>query len=256
MENENKNNRPDNNQDNFGLPEGYFKKSAGSILNKIEWEEEHRDYSNLVRLKGEAGFSVPENYFFKKEVQLEQLSLTKLSAIKKENGFLIPENYFEQTKQQLESNLEEGFETLPEYSLLNAIKKQNHFTVSENYFTENSQRLNELLKEKKPVKIIQLSLKRVSYALAALLLVVLGVWIYSFYFAPIEIKDCGTIACVDRIDLVKTKNLENLENDELYELVNPKDLEKKLESTKETKPAAKKDTNFKDVSTDDLLDEI
>jgi hypothetical protein len=57
------NNENNGGPNNFGLPEDYFKKSAGSIMNKIEWLEEHKAYPNLTGLKKESGFVVPALYF-------------------------------------------------------------------------------------------------------------------------------------------------------------------------------------------------
>jgi len=90
-----------------------------------------------------------------------------------------------------------------------------------------------------------------------MLLVVISVWIYNYYFKPVEVNDCGTIACVDRMDLVKTKNLEALDNEELYELVNPAELEKNLNSGRDKKtPTISPDSGLKDIPTEELLDEI
>jgi hypothetical protein len=87
--------------------------------------------------------------------------------------------------------------------------------------------------------------------------VVLGIWLYNFYFTPVAVKDCGTMACVDKIDLLKVKHLEGLDNDELYELVNSKKLEQKLEK-KPNKNSEKQDSvnELDERVTDALLEEI
>jgi hypothetical protein len=239
----------------FGLPEGYFQKSAGSIFNKIEWQEEHKDFPNLVRVKDLKTFSVPENYFADTELRLELTAYDKLRSIQKNSGFNVPVNYFEEAKDRSTFGISGDVESLP--AKLTGFKKQNNFEVSAGYFEKNALKLNELLGNKKPARVINLFSKKVGYAMAAMLLVVFGFWTYDYYFTPVAIQDCGTIACVDKIDLVKTKNLENLDNEELYELVNPTELEKKLDK-KESSEGGKKatDSSLKDLSTEDLLDEI
>jgi len=244
---------------NFGLPDGYFKKSADSIFNKIEWIEEHKPYKRLTELKekNNSGFIVPENYFDNLERKLELIAYPKLSTVKKQSGFIVPDNYFEdQEINELAKTLKDGNERAS-FKNLAAIKKENPFAVEDNYFTESAERITSALTTK-PVKVIKLFGAKTWYsAAAAIVAVTIGIWIYNQYFKVSNTEDCGTLACVDKVDLVKTKNLENLESDELYELVDTKKLEEKLE-VKSNRGAEKKeaDTSLKNVDTEDLLDEI
>jgi hypothetical protein len=243
---------------NFGLPGNYFQKSAYSILNKIEWQEEHKDFPKLNTHKNKNGFIVPASYFSKNELQLELMQYPNLISLKNVNAFRVPENYFEgRETAELSKVLNESANDLQSFHILGSIKKENNFTVSQDYFSKNGLRLINLLEPGKRARVIHLFSRRIGYAVAAMLLIAIGIWIYNFYFAPVQMKDCGTIACVDKQDLVKTKNLESLDNEELYELVNPKELEKKLE-IKEDKNVKKdlKDSSLKSIPTDDLLDEI
>ena len=242
---------------NFGLPDGYFQKSTNSIFNKIEWEEENKNFPNLVGLKNEKIFTVPEHYFSRKEQELESIGFATLSSIKKLNPFKVPDTYFEQSEiDELARVLNEDYE-FSFKAKLGTIKREDNFRVDENYFSESKTHLIALLTEKQPTKIIGLFSKKTMYAVAALLFVALGFWTYSFYFRPVETLDCGTMACIDKVDLVKTKNLESLDNDELYELVNSKELEKKLDDKKlNKKKKSDVDSSLKNISTDDLLDEI
>jgi hypothetical protein len=244
--------------ENFGLPEGYFQKSTQSIFNKIEWQEEHKNCPSLLSLKGKTGFIVPENYFIKSEVKLELIEYKELSAAKEGKGFVVPENYFRNNLLILQKMLVGEANELQTVDRLSSIQKRNNFSVETDYFSKSESRLKTLLTEgNKPARVISLFTRRVIYSAAAVLIIALGLWIYNFYFIPVAVKDCGTIACVDKQDLVKMKNLENLDNDELYELVDPQKLEKKLEKQK-TNDKNKKgtDSSLKQLSTEDLLDEI
>lgn len=258
MKDENENNQTNKESGNFGLPEGYFEKSANSIFNKIEWRDEHKEFPKLLEVKNTNGFIVPENYFSKNEQRLELIQYPILNSIQNKSAFVVPENYFEEAETcELAIVLKEEEDELTGFEKLRSLKKQNSFSISENYFSEQENRLLQILQKPEQVKVISLFSKRIAYAVAALFVVVMGVWIYNFYFTPIQVQDCGTIACVDKQDLVKTKNLERLDDDQLYELVDPSVLEKKLKNS-ETKKNNKEDqdSSLNNISTDELLDDI
>ncbi|MEO6303179.1 MAG: hypothetical protein ABIP51_08400 [Bacteroidia bacterium] len=262
----NENNDLNKDPNSFGLPRGYFQNSANSITNKIEWIEEHKIYSNLSSLKKESGFVIPEKYFSETENKLELIDYPTLLAINKINGFKTPVNYFEELATIHQFNLLSDNENESYgFEKLNAVSKQNNFKVDGNYFANVEEKITvALLAEKKEAKVVKLFSEKIWYAAAAVLTITLGLWVYSEYFKVAEIKDCGTLACVDKFDLVKAKNLESLDNDQLYELVDTKKLEEKLENKTKEKTEIKKDTSnkkdtdtsLKNVSTEDLLDEI
>jgi hypothetical protein len=238
LENEKKHNQTKKESENFGLPDGYFQKSANSINNKIEWQEEHVEFKKLVSLKNSPCFEVPQHYFSKNEQQLELSDYPVLKSLGNKSGFDVPNNYFENSDSDSRILL---LQNAPSFEKLEALKKQTHFSVPQNYFNDKEKNLNQLLEPKK-AKVISLFTKRIRFAAAALLLVVLSVWFF---------------ACLDRQDLVKTKNLERLNDDELYDLVDPAALEQKLENTK-TKQTKENftDSSLNDISVEDLLDNI
>jgi hypothetical protein len=258
MDKNNENNHLNSEPDNFGLPQGYFQNSANSIVNKIEWVEEHKNFPALEKLKKQSGFIIPNDYFVNNENKLELIEFPKLSALNKINAFKTPANYFNELeeKQFVHFFNENDLEILGEK--LSTIPKQANFKVKENYFDSSAEKIsNSLLNEKKGGKLIKLFSPKIYYAAAAILTITLGLWFYNHYFLVAETKDCGTLACVDKADLLKTKNLENLDNDQLYELVDTKKLEEKLENkTNNTTKNEDIDTSLNNVSVDDLLDEI
>ncbi len=149
-------------QNNFSLPEDYFNTSAKSIVNKIEWQEEHKEFPNLLEHRNNTVFGIPENYF-----------------------------------------------------------------------EENGNDLNTLLL-KKEAKIVSLFSRRNLYAVAALMVIALGFWIYGSYVktSVTTLEDCNTLACIDKKDLLKS-NIELLDNDDLYDMANLEKLEQEL-NTNET----------------------
>ena len=252
MNTENENNQSNKESTDFGVPRGYFQKSASAIFNKIEWEQEHKSFPKLLQLKSQNGFITPTAYFSRIEQKIELLDLPILFSLKKANSFIVPGDYFENAEvNELAKVLDDSEPLLPNFI------KQNSFKVSAEYFLNQQKQLEHLLQPTSSYKVIKLFSAKSVLAVAAILVVVLSVWLYNFYFTPVVVKDCGTIACVDKIELFKTKNLEVLDNDELYELVNSNKLEQKLE-TKSNKNSEKHDSvNEMDESvTDDLLEEI
>lgn len=260
MKDENEHIPFNNEPGNFGLPGGYFQKSASSIFNKIEWQDEHKDFLKLTELKRQNthyGFNVPVGYFSKNAGHLENLHYTTLFSLKRNSGFIVPADYFEQAEvNELGKVMSDAKDELFSFEKLASLTKENKFKIDGDFFEKRDKQIHSLLE--KPVKgrVINLFTRRIAFAGAALLVASLGFWIYSFYFATAELKDCGTMACIDKQDLVKSKNLESLDNEELYELVNSGDLEKKLDIKEQTKNKETKDSSLKDLSTDDLLDEI
>ncbi len=263
MSKDSENNNFNNEPNNFGLPEGYFQKSANSIFNKIEWIEEHKEFVCLSEHKNivkQTGFVVPQGYFDRSESKLELIAYTELAKQKflaGNTGYIVPKDYFEsfEVKELVKVLIDDKNELAP-FTKLSSIKKQNCFNVKQNYFSDSEQRIISALT--KNANVISLFKPKIWLsAVAAVLTIVLSLWAYNQYFKPVKGKDCGSLACLDKKDLVKVKNLESLDNDELYELVNTKKLKEKLEK-KSVKKIEKQnnDSSLKNVSTDELLDEI
>jgi len=259
MDNNKENNNFNSEPNNFGLPKGYFRNSANSIVNKIEWLDEHKEFPFLLNLKKDSGFIAPQNYFRDNEFKLELLAYPKLSSLIKTAGFKTPENYFKTIEEKQFIELFTDNENENSSKILNTIPKKTAFKVDDDYFDVSAKKINSTLLNgnNKSGRVIKLFSPKFYYAAAAILTITLGLWIYNQYFKIEQLKDCGTLACVDKVDLLKAKNLESIDNDELYELVDTKKLEEKLENKTNTKSKAKDiDTSLNDVSVDDLLDEI
>ncbi|WP_317898546.1 hypothetical protein [Aurantibacillus circumpalustris] len=253
----NKNNQFGEGSTNFGLPEGYFQKSAGSIFNKIEWQDEHKEFPQLLKFKQADNFKVPESYFVRKESELELIYFPILVGLRNKGVFEVPQHYFEEKGiDELTTLVANDINTLETFATLDSLEKTNSFRIPENYFEEKSKAIAQKLQPQSG-KIVNLFSRRLGYAVAAILVVVLGLWIYNIYFTGLQAEDCGTIACLDKKDLVKTKTLERLDDDELYDLVDPSLLEEKIQNTDTKNSNSKtKDTSFKEISVEDLLDGI
>jgi hypothetical protein len=251
MSHEEENMQFDKEGSRFGLPEGYFQQSARSVVNKVEWLEEHKAYPLLGSLGRKSLFQVPGGYFMAAGQKLELLNYPALAALKKQRAFTVPKGYFEELEVSLLAKAMNG-ET-PDFIKL---PKQESFRVQETYFAENAARLEQqLLKQNKGARVISLFGSRTARIAAAILTIALGTWLYRVYTPGPATGDCGTIACLDRQELLKSKALESLETDELYDLVNSKKLEKQLEN-KAAAPQKNKVDSLDDETMDDLMDEI
>jgi len=83
-----------NNGEGFGVPGGYFGRSAASIRNRIEWEGEHADFPVLLQSRKGDVFDVPAGYFAGNAARLENIPYPQLVSAGMKSGFVVPDNYF------------------------------------------------------------------------------------------------------------------------------------------------------------------
>src|SRR5688572_4129715 len=81
----------------FGLPDGYFGRSAGSLMQRIQWLDEHKEFPRLTELRNASVFSVPADFFAKNGVRLELIGYSELSKIQRTEPFDVPVGFFETT---------------------------------------------------------------------------------------------------------------------------------------------------------------
>ena len=139
--------------------------------------------------------------------------------------------------------------------ILFKINKHNSFITPENYFERNESYLFNLLKPLPKTRIIRLYKKTFALA-AAILLITFSVYLYRQLFQTKKPDDCMTLACIEKRDLLKSRQLENLENEELYELINVTKLEKKLKNDSTITRKKIIESNEEKALSNELLDEI
>jgi hypothetical protein len=201
----------------FQLPQDYFSVTTCNIRERLLLEEERKTYLFLNRIS-ESGFAVSDNYFNKtiRETELIPYPSLKTSQASQEMIFGMPPDYFKVGAQILKEALAENTHA-------------SGCTVSESYFENSRQQITKELNKRQSATVLYLFHRKTVYAAAALLVIALGIWLFKFRETTTEVltKDCNTLACIEKRELLKFK-LQHLETDELYELVNPDDLEKKL----------------------------
>jgi hypothetical protein len=271
---ENENNSPENNKSNpFGMPENYFDTFRSRMLLKIELTDELKEFKLLSGIEKKLPFVTPENYFAQAglESKVELAPYEKLIAVKKENSFITPELYFETARVATVNKIEVADE-LKEFVTLSNLEKQNAFAVPNAYFENLSHEIREkIFAEKNKTGVFDNVLhivfsKKTVYALAATLVLSLGLYFYNST-EKVVTTDCGTLACLDRKDILKDNQLLPLDEESLMEMVNVESLSKNLDKSLETatgkdaeKSSAdkkeKEDYVIENVDVNDIVDEI
>ena len=265
----NRNNSNDNSNENnpFSLPDGYFGSFGKKMMHKIELAEELKEFEILSSLDKKLPFATPENYFASAEAKSELSSYPELSAVKKQSVFVTPELYFETSAKAITSKIELT-EELRAYPVLSSINKENSFVTPQNYFEGLSHRMRENIYEhageSAAVKILHLVFsKKTAYAIAATLVISFGLYFYNSGTETVS-GDCGTLACLDKKEIIQGNQLLNMDDDALMEMVNTEKLSKNLkENIKQTvKEETKTDKQTKEeyilenVDVNDIADEI
>ena len=224
----------------FSLPDGYFGDAARALVNRIEARDELRDYPVLASLRETCPFSVPEGYFA--DDRLELVRYPSLIELRGSLPLTVPSNYVATAADRLEDAVHAG-----ETPVLAALRRDPPFRAPAGYFDGAGDRVRDLLADRPSARIYRLP---VWLNAAAVLVIALGIWYYR-HAAPVPAAaDCGTIACLERDDLVRARALENADDEDLYELIDPGRLESKLYTPGETPgadSAAESDILFDDI---------
>lgn len=270
MSKNNINNNDNNNENNpFSLPDGYFGSFSKKMMYKIELADELKEFEILSSIEKKLPFAIPQNYFSSAEVKSELSAYPKLAAVKKENAFAAPELYFEISASAIKTKIEIA-EELKAYPTLYSLTKENAFAAPENYFEGLSHKIRgEMFVSKDEssavTKILHLVFsKKTAYAIAATLVISLGLYFYNSGKETVS-GDCGTLACLDKKEIIQGSQLLNMDDDALMEMVNTDKLSKNLkenikESVKEEEIKTDKQTKeeyiFENVDVNDIADEI
>jgi hypothetical protein len=254
----------------FALPEGYFGSFGKKMMYRIELAEELKEFPLLSSLEKKLPFVTPENYFAVKEVKAELALYPKLSAVKDAHGFETPELYFEILEKTIKAKIEVA-EELKAYPVLYSISRENNFVTPQEYFEEVSHEVKEkIFGTKEEYGVVKVLLpkaigivfsKRTAYAIAAMLVISLGIY---FYNSGEESNNCNGIACLDKSEIMKSKEfINNLDEDALMQMVNTEELSKSLQENlkedqniKEEDKKEKEDYILENVDVNDIVDEI
>lgn len=229
----------------FLLPNDYFSNLTERLINKLECEDELKDYQLLSKINKEQNFTIPENYFEnsknKIEYKYEISNFKKLHKLPKNNLNEPSSDYFNQLEDNLKHKLELDNE-LQEFQLLNSLEKKNPFHVDSEYFKNLSEKATKenTKKTKGIIKLFQSQL-----AIAASILLIIGAIVFwklnNNSSTIIQTSDCKTLACLEKNELLNEKNVEDFNDENLYEMVDIEALDKKLGTEDNTNDTIRKD---------------
>lgn len=143
------------NKSGFEIPENYFNDLDEIIKNRIS--------ISLLNNESNAANEVPEGYFTSMESFLPAISY--IESIKDKNTFTVPENYFNTAESAIISE-----------ARLSDYKNKHTFTTPDNYFELLEQKTTEGNIEKSGKEAVVISIKRVVYAVAASVALILGAY--------------------------------------------------------------------------------
>lgn len=232
---------PGNNRKNaFALPKGYFDSLSARILNRIEHEEELKECSSLIANR-KSSFKVPASYFDSLANRLEynyELScypeLQKTEKLK----FKIPTEYFANSEKRLANKLELESE-LKEFSVLSSIPKKNSFKTVPSYFENAPEQAKEKVHAPTISVFQQITtiLFRPQMAIAASLILIVGIsalWYFNQNDTEKLTGDCMTLACLEKNEILDEKNIQNLDDESLYEMIDESALDQQLSGDEKT----------------------
>ena len=223
-------------KNSFALPKGYFDSLSNRILNKIEHEQELATYKTLSENR-KATFKVPKNYFETLASTLEykyELSVfPELASTKKPVLKSLPENYFENLEKKVVDKLELEHE-LKEFSVLSSIPKKNAFKVAPAYFESKTEDVKEKIHSKQEPSVVRqliAVLFKPQMAIAASLILIVGIstiWYFNRKDSIILNGDCMTLACLEKNEILNEKNIQDFDDESLYEMVDESVLDQQL----------------------------
>lgn len=233
-------------QNPFAVPEGYFDTLSARIMAKIEYADELEGFAMLAQLKKPQPFKAPEGYFGKVDNALEyreELSeFELLSKIGKPVLKEIDAAYFNAMEAKVQQQMEIA-EELNQYETLASLEKQNNFAVNAGYFDTIADRVKERYHaESSQSSVLQrifahISKPRIAFAYSFILLISAGLIYYKTRpQSPVmpEDTDCHTLACLEKREMLNEKTVNEMNDDNLYEMVDVDALSKQLSSDSTT----------------------
>lgn len=256
-----------NGKNPFSSPEGYFEGLDHKIFARIEAEEELEEFPALASIPKQQPFVVPAHYFENALAFGEELATyPHLAATAKPVLKMPEEGYFERSALQLLHQAELA-EELAAYQTLQALGKQHGFVVSPAYFDNVAGEVRDRILAQDTQRATVFSriadvLFRPRFALSfsVALLLTFSLWMYNRHDAVLPASadnDCKTLACLGKSDLLNDKVVHSLDEDNLFDIVDIKMLDKEL-STSVSKPdtVVKEQYIMDNVNTDQLIDEL
>ena len=205
-------------EDGFSLPENYFDSFSSKLFKKIADDEELKDYPLLTYLYKTNPFITPVGYF----EQAEDILQYPLLIENRTQPFITSTGYFDALSNNIINRISVEEEKIT-YPLLHSLKQKNTFAVPQQYF--------ETFIVETDTKITPLYQRiKLSYKIAAAITLVIGlsVLFYTQKTKPVIINDCNTFACLDKKDILSSGYVLHVNDDNIIDLIDEKQLSDSL----------------------------
>ena len=225
-------------KNSFVLPKGYFDSVSARIMNKIEQEQELAEFKTLAQNK-QSKFTIPQNYFANLtntlESKYEASVFPILNKVAKPTLKSLPADYFETLNKKVQDKMELENE-LKEFSTLSSIPKKNNFKVVPDYFESKTDSYEEKIhsvnnQRTGVVRQLVAALFRPQMAIAASLVLIVGIsaiWYFNRKNSTVLNVDCLTLACLEKNEILNEKNIQDFDDESLYEMVDETVLDQQL----------------------------
>lgn len=239
-------------KNSFVLPEAYFNGLSARVMERIEFEKELEEYVTLSQVNRQLKFSVPPNYFENLKNILElKFELTHYSALEelpKKNLSEPPADYFETLHKNVLNKIEHSNE-LEEFTVLSSLQKKNNFSIDPSYFEKNEQLAKagynaSAAKPKGILKQLNATVFNPKMAIAASMALIIGLAAFWYINKPgstLQTGDCKTLACLEKHELLNEKNINDFDDENLYEMVDIEELDKNVSENETVNDSINKD---------------
>lgn len=240
-------------KNSFDYPEGYFETLSLRLLNRIEFENELEEYKTLATMNRQLKFSIPENYFNNLanilEYKLELSVYSELHKLRKQALSQPPAGYFETLDKNIIEKQEQALE-LEEFKILSSLKKKNSYTIEPAHFESQEQTAKDKYHQTQQppsgiIRRISSTIFQPKLAIAASIAVILGTivfWHISRSDSALQPGDCKTLACLEKHELLNEKNINDFDDENLYEMVDVDELDKNVSEQNTISDSIQKDT--------------
>jgi len=227
----------------FSVPPLYFNSLENRIVSKIERMEELQEFTALASIEKTAGFVLPKNYFSETEFEIdykaELATFPELNKISKPTLQPLSANYLDTLSKEIKVKIELQDE-LKEFPTLLSLDKPLRFELNTNYFDTLSDNIKAKIHraDAKSTTVwnqILLVLLKPKFGFALGMIVIVGISAL-FYFknnTSLPDGDCKTLACLEKREMLNEHTIREMDDDNLYEMVDVEKLDKQINKSKD-----------------------
>jgi hypothetical protein len=212
-------------KNSFVVPDNYFETLTKRILNKVGFAEEMRAFEMLSEIEKKKVFTLPADYFNANEqnAALELADFKFLSTIPKPEFENLSAAYTQKLKAAV-INKKEIIEEAEKFTKLTAVEKQNPFVILPDYFDRFPEKVKQRIHAKnesasvfgQAIAVLFKPKMVLAYSIAAVIVLI----VYLYKPGSFESSgDCKTLACLEKRELLNEHNINDFDEENLYDLV-------------------------------------